>query len=51
MRYKIATQIFTTAVEGFAVDAPIAPDVGVTITIDDLIAGEDPVLMQALGSF
>jgi hypothetical protein len=48
IQVRIPLILYTMAVEGYPRDRGIVPDVPVTPTVDDLLAGRDPVMDRAL---
>lgn len=48
IRVQIPLVLYTMAVDSYPKDRGIVPDVAVTPTIDDLLAGRDPVMEKAL---
>jgi C-terminal processing protease CtpA/Prc/Flp pilus assembly protein TadD len=48
IQVRIPLVLYTMAVDGYPKDRGIVPDVPVTPTIEDLLAGRDPVLERAL---
>ena len=48
LRVGVPLVLYTMAVDGYPADRGIVPDVPVTPTIEDLLAGRDPVMERAL---
>jgi Peptidase family S41 len=48
IRVRVPLVLYTMAVDGYPKDRGIVPDVSVTPTIEDLLAGRDPVMDRAL---
>jgi hypothetical protein len=49
LRLQCTRCIYETAVSGFPRGRGVMPDIGIRPTIDDLVAGRDPVMLHALG--
>jgi hypothetical protein len=48
IQVRIPLVVYTVAVDGYPKDRGLVPDVPVTATIEDLLAGRDPVMERAL---